>query len=413
MKKQYWLFLLVIIAFSACIKDKHTKKYTLYYPEYATKQEVRDQVKFTNAEPINNMGSIALYNNYILATEIGKGIHIIDATNGAAMRKVAFVPIPGNTGMAVRNNKLYADCYTDLFVIDITNLEQLQLTKVVEDVFVSRGYFNGMQLVDGDNVVVDWIAKDTVVTTDYINNGEGIYFLSASGGSAENLVFDASSGGTNSVSGSMARFTLANQYLYTVDQIELRAFDLSNGNDPQLSSTTNVNWGVETIYPFKDKLFIGTQTGMYMYSLSNPASPSYISEFSHVRVCDPVIANDKYAFVTLRSGTACQGFTNQLDVLNIENVTNPTLIKSYPFDNPHGLSLDGDILFICDGASGLKVLNASNINDIKQQKTISVGEATDIIAFNGKGFVITPTAIKAIRYTTATDVQIIGEIAKQ
>ena len=152
---------------------------------------------------------------------------------------------------------------------------------------------------------------------------------------------------------------------------------------------------------------------MYMYSLSNPASPSYISEFSHVRVCDPVIANDKYAFVTLRSGTACQGFTNQLDVLNIENVTNPTLIKSYPFDNPHGLSLDGDILFICDGASGLKVLNASNINDIKQQKTISVGEATDIIAFNGKGFVITPTAIKAISYTTATDVQIIGEIAKQ
>jgi len=42
----------------------------------------------------------------------------------------------------------------------------------------------------------------------------------------------------------------------------------------------------------------------------------------------------------LSSGSTCGGFTNQLDVLDIKNIKVPTLVKSYPLTNPHGLSKD-------------------------------------------------------------------------
>ena len=42
------------------------------------------------------------------------------------------------------------------------------------------------------------------------------------------------------------------------------------------------------------------------------------------------------------------------------------LIASYPMANPHGLGIDGDVLFVCDGNQGLKVYDAAdplNITD--------------------------------------------------
>ena len=36
--------------------------------------------------------------------------------------------------------------------------------------------------------------------------------------------------------------------------------------------------------------------------------------------CDPVVVQGDYAFVTLRGGTECQGFSNQLDIIDISTL---------------------------------------------------------------------------------------------
>ena len=81
--------------------------------------------------------------------------------------------------------------------------------------------------------------------------------------------------------------------------------------------------------------------------------------------CDPVIADEKYAYVTLRTGTTCNGVNNRLEILDIANINSPSLVKTYEMTNPHGLSKDGNLLFVCDGANGLKVYNASDVNNLK------------------------------------------------
>ena len=56
-------------------------------------------------------------------------------------------------------------------------------------------------------------------------------------------------------------------YLYTIDNYDMRVFDISAPTEPAFANTVNIGWGIETIFPYQDKLFIGSQSGMYIYSI--------------------------------------------------------------------------------------------------------------------------------------------------
>jgi hypothetical protein len=103
-----------------------------------------------------------------------------------------------------------------------------------------------------------------------------------------------------------------------------------------------------------------------------------------VRACDPVVANDSLAYVTVRTGTNCGGVTNALLVYNIRNVMNPTQIRSIPLNNPIGLGLGANNrLYVCDGSSGLRVFSLTNPQQPTLIKTITTNYSfNDIIALD-------------------------------
>ena len=189
----------------------------------------------------------------------------------------------------------------------------------------------------------------------------------------------ASPANATGLGGSIARFAVQSDFLYAVDSYNLNVFDISDTSSPMYENSVEVSWNVETIFPFKDKLFIGAQAGMFIFDTSVPANPTYVSSFLHVTACDPVVANDDYAFVTLRSGNACQGFTNQLDVIDISSIENPRLHKTYQMQNPYGLGLDGDVLFVCEAEFGLRVYNITDVDNISSNL---IAAFTDINVFD-------------------------------
>ncbi|MBD0368901.1 MAG: hypothetical protein ICV53_22685, partial [Flavisolibacter sp.] len=189
------------------------------------------------------------------------------------------------------------------------------------------------------------------------------------------------------------------------------AFNISNATEPQLMNKKDIGWNIETIYPFSDKLFIGSATGMFIYNISDADNPMPLGQFSHVRSCDPVIADDNHAYVTLRSGTTCQGFSNQLDVLSIDDITKPNLIKTYPMTNPHGLSKDEDLLFICDGKDGLKVYDAKDANNVKLITTISGMETYDVITDNNIAIVVAKDGLYQFDYSDRNNIRQISKIS--
>lgn len=197
------------------------------------------------------------------------------------------------------------------------------------------------------------------------------------------------------MAGSLARFAITNDHLYTVSDQSITTYDISNASNPAKAGSKALGFGVETIFPRGNTLFIGTQTGMKILDATDPASPLLLSDFFHVRSCDPVVANETHAFVTLRTGNACTRGVNELHVLDISNLRQPRLVKSYPMGNPKGLALDGNNLFICD--EGIKYYDATNPANLVLKITVNAG-AEDLIAHNGILMAIGPDGLSQYSY---------------
>jgi hypothetical protein len=149
---------------------------------------------------------------------------------------------------------------------------------------------------------------------------------------------------------------------------------------------------------------------MFIYDVSTPGNPVKQGQFTHVRSCDPVIADDTRAWVTLRSGTACGGTVNQLEVVDITDVTKPSLIKTYGLTNPFGLSKEGNVLFICDGKDGVKVYDAADANDLKLIKKIEGMETYDVIAFNNRALVVAKDGLYQFDYSNVNNIRLLSKI---
>jgi len=188
--------------------------------------------------------------------------------------------------------------------------------------------------------------------------------------------------------GSLARFTLVNDFLYIVDRNSLKAFDATNSADPVFRSTVDVVNGVETIFPLNNNLFIGTTTGMFIYNIDNPATPTYVSSFAHVLSCDPVVADNQFAYVTLRGGSACGRSVSQLDILDITSITDPTLASTTIMPEPYGLSVNNDLLYVCNGDSGVSMVDVTDRQAPLDAGTLSGLNAIDVIVNQAQNLMI-------------------------
>ena len=156
--------------------------------------------------------------------------------------------------------------------------------------------------------------------------------------------------------GSLARFTIIGNHLYTVSLSELSVYDLEDALNPKLLNTAYIGRRIETIYPYQDKLFIGSQTGIYIYDVSNPEQPEFLSDFTHAQSCEPSRDGRRICLCDFARRTRLCRCQQSMDVIDVKDLENPQLIKTYPMTRPAGLAIDGNTLFICDDISGLKVL---------------------------------------------------------
>ncbi|MDR1670909.1 MAG: hypothetical protein LBR57_00120 [Alistipes sp.] len=164
--------------------------------------------------------------------------------------------------------------------------------------------------------------------------------------------------------GSMARFAIAGDWLYTVNDSDLSIVSVKNPQKPVCSDEIYLGWGIETIFPMDNMLFIGSQTGMHIYDISNPEFPKWKSTTTHFKSCDPVVAYENLAFVTLNSsaGTWCGTRGDVLQVYDITDLESPVRLSETGLSSPRGLAVDGaeKLVFVCDGGSGIKAIDVTD-----------------------------------------------------
>lgn len=369
-----------------------TYNYRTMMPVYLEMSDVRARLITTEpAKPLDNPGKIYIYEDYLLVNEPSKGIHILDNSNPANPINLSFIPIEGNVDLAVNDNILYADNYVDLLAFDISKISNIKLVNRVKDVFTHMYLHNTGQIIT---------FKDTVITTENPRWEMGGFWPIRSDMSfAGNLSAASKSYGTG---GSMARFTLMDGHLYAVDESTMRVFDVQNAAEPKFVKPINLGWGIETIFPFQRKLFIGSNRGMHIYDASTPHSPTRMAVYEHVVACDPVVVNDEHAFVTLRSGNLCVNGVNELQVIDIKNPYEPKLKKAYPMLNPHGLGLAGQFLYVTEGKHGLKSFNVKDVMaiDKNQMEFLQNMKSVDLIPGPKSLIVIGPDGVCQYDYST-------------
>ena len=226
-----------------------------------------------------------------------------------------------------------------------------------------------------------------------------------------NAVSDLSSGaGTG---GSMARFMLNNDFLYLIAHPwMLKTVDVEDAGTMSVVDSVSVPRNMETLFKVEDRLFVGTTTGMLIYDISVASQPKELSSYDHISACDPVVVDGQYAYVTLRTGTRCANGQNLLEVIDISSIANPYLVKSYPMFNPHGLGIDGNMLFICDGKAGLKIYDKSDPLAIitSQLAHYPDFDTFDVIPLNGILILVGEDGIYQYDYSDPQDIVQISHI---
>ncbi len=330
---------------------------------------------------LSQAGKIWYDDGFLYVNIINEGVLVINNFDPKAPRKVGFIQIPGNVDMAIRGNIMYANAHQDLVALDISDLNAIKETRRIPAVFTHRPRPSAW---DNNNTIAWRTGNDlqSIIRNAFSFSGFGLMGSTIGGmmgttfGMSSNpLMMSAAptakapanrpAGGGKG--GSMACFVLMDNFLYAIDSRNLLVFSIKNTAAPELlGQKIPVNSDIETLFGYENRLFVGSQTGMYIFNATERTRPQLEGTYRHVRSCDPVVVEGNFAYVTLRNGTDCGGNVNQLDVIDISNPSRPQKVRTYAMTNPHGLGIDNGLLFVCDGRDGLKAFDASNPRSLQQ-----------------------------------------------
>ncbi|PCJ98779.1 MAG: hypothetical protein COA50_00615 [Flavobacteriaceae bacterium] len=383
MKKNFLIILsIVVLGMVSCqnnddLDNENYADYLVAHPIKMTTEEFKNGIDIIGPAPIQVSGKIYAYKNFIFVNDKATGVHVIDNAIPSNPRKVAFIKIPGNVDISIKDDYLYADSLSDLIVIDISDINNINMVKRMEGVL--SGYVNWpfeADFIEADgidyekDIVVGWeTVTERRLKEEYEQRGGGgnIFFAEA--------LNDA--GGNTGQGGSLARFKIVEDYLYAVDSHSINVFNIQDLDYPLDLEDVYAGFDIETIFNRGNHLFLGSMSGMYIYDISAPDKPEFVSEFQHGTACDPVVVDGDYAYVTLRGGNRCGATESGLFIVDISNIENPVLSETYAMDEPYGLGIKDEKLFICDGASGLKVYDKTDIEDL-----VSLNHFENIITFD-------------------------------
>src|SRR5688500_18518831 len=103
------VFLLAGLFLAGCTEVESDPPFVTngYRPVYGSVDA--NEIKLVASRTVNNPGKIYVYGKYLLVNEINEGIHVFNNERPSNPKPVAFIQIMGNSDMAIKDARLYAD----------------------------------------------------------------------------------------------------------------------------------------------------------------------------------------------------------------------------------------------------------------------------------------------------------------
>ncbi|RED45512.1 hypothetical protein DFQ10_102385 [Winogradskyella eximia] len=385
-------------------------------PVIKSKSEIRNSIQVKAAQPTNSDGKIYVYNDLLFYIAQNSGIHIFNNQNPENPQNIIFIQLEGVHDISVKNDILYADNFMDLVVFDISNVSDIELVNVEEDMLLYYATFPEDSLYYQSNIYTsnedEFVAEYTTIymeRTEVENNPE-MFWNSFSIFESDVLALDA---GINiGTGGSYAKFQIYNNALYTLDDYKLNTFNITDYNSiSKVSETWLGGWfggELETTFILKEYMFIGATNGMHIVGLQDEFNPIYTSSFTHSTGCDPVVVEGNTAYITVRGGNTCGAIEDQVNIIDVTDINTPVEYSTYFLSSPYGLGIKNHILYVCND-SGINVFDAQNPNEIVLQNTIET-TSKDVIPLSSHLIAVGENVIHQYNYTDNFGLELISTL---
>ena len=346
-----------ILSFTACSDNcEQTVTYTRAIAEYGDLASLRVDDINTAPRALLAPSRVFLSEDLMLISEVDKGIHVIDNSDPSSPSFINFLDIPGNREMNVSDGIIYADAYYDMLAIDISNPRQATIINRLELAFpVDFRDANGHALIDFHHERV----TRTMTCEETIHDDQTI-FVDFRGARIPESAVPTSFVSSGDQLGTVNRFAILNDHLFAVGFYNLYRFALDNGIT-ETSGFVHGDRGMETIFPFEDRLFIGSQNAMNILDASDPTNVFPVGSFWHATSCDPVLPVTRdIAYVTLRGGDDCNGDVNTLNVVARNASSSYSAIQTIELPSPYAMLRVGNQLYVGEGTNGFRIFEIGN-----------------------------------------------------
>ncbi|MDX1937829.1 MAG: hypothetical protein SFU21_11975 [Flavihumibacter sp.] len=170
--KMHRLFYLLpaLLAFNCTPPEPPSSSTEAWVPVYAPVKNITD-ISINAPAATSRAGKIYAYGSYLFQNDLGTGIHVVDNSNPAAPKKIAFLQIPLCTEIAIKNGYLYTNNGPDLVVLNLANPANASFVKRIKDAFpvVQSNYPpNSGAFVCPDpskGIVIDWVLQSNIKAT--------------------------------------------------------------------------------------------------------------------------------------------------------------------------------------------------------------------------------------------------------
>ena len=229
-----------------------------------------------------------------------------------------------------------------------------------------------------------------------------------------------SESGGSTLSGSYANMLTVGEFLYVVSDDNLITYSITIPDQPTELDRQELVFGIESLFHRAGILFVGSMTSMYIYQINELGIPELKSEtpytnFENITPCDPIVANDTLAIASLSSvavptGGCGAALIDEIRFFDITDIEQPVQFNSVEMEQPKGLGLDDNILFVCEAQNGLKIFDIQNALDVKLLYHFEGFKTFDIIATGSLALVVGPDNLYEFDYSDIDDVKLLSNI---
>ncbi len=363
--------------------------------------------------------------DYCFTTGYNDGTTIYNIADPANMFEVINIPLDGkNNAVDVKDNFLYTGCGGNVFVYDITDIENpviidtMYTGSVVHEMFI---HDNFISIVASSNGLDIWDISDphNCEMVNYYYTPDNTFFVTATsekviiadnGGDVYLFEFDpdAEMGSmTPSIiepGGRLQEIEIEGNYAYIANSHHgLRIIDITNPSDPQLLSTWRQDHCYATDLEVKnDTVYIAmSYAGLYILNTSNKQNPQVIGKLDSSYSCEYLhVENDKIIVATN---------DRYIRIIDISDPTSLVEISSFSTNNSiDGFEYSVPYLATLEGSNGLYLFDLSDyLNPVKVDSFTTPNRISALTFF--ENYIITYDYSRYVRYIDITNPAAITE----